>query len=266
MANDNERFVEKWSDNEFLDSLRKQADIASDHCFEQLRDELEENDFWDLFKELNRNDVIISETVPRPLSEFFHTTMQVPLVDKQPIDHERVRRGQRVFMTHALPAALVLLAKSLPEGYAAPSLSQVLSMTNNLTLQPYRRLLGVLQLVINVSAVGGFSPTGKAIITVPKVRLLHSGVRKVAREHLENYESQFGVPINIEDMLGTVMGFSYLVIVGLHQLKVELSEVEAEDYFYLWRIFAQMMGIHPEGQPDNSEYVPEKSDGGQSVL
>ena len=66
----------------------------------------------------------------------------MPLVNGQPIDGERLKRGQRVFMTHALPAALVLLVKSLPEGYAAPSLSKVLSVSGNLSQRPYRRLLG----------------------------------------------------------------------------------------------------------------------------
>ncbi|MCA9470488.1 MAG: DUF2236 domain-containing protein [Nitrospirales bacterium] len=257
MPTKNERLPGKWSDDQFLDGLRMLADRDADRCFEHLRDELKETDFFDLFKELNRNDSFLSENIPRPLSEFFHASMQVPLIDGEPIDHDRIRRGQQVFMTHAMPTALVLLAKSLPEGYAAPSLSRVLSLSNNLTHHPYRRLLGVLQMVINVSTVGGFTPSGKALITVPKIRLLHSGVRKVASEHLANYERQFGVPINLEDMLGTVMGFSYLVIVGLQRLQIGLSDGEAEDYFYLWRIFGQMMGIHPEGQPNNSEYIPQ---------
>jgi hypothetical protein len=57
-------------------------------------------------------------------------------------------------------------------------------------------------------------------------------------------------------MLATIMGFSTLVIDGLRRLGVGLSDEEAEDYYYVWRIFAQMMGIHPEGEPDSFDYVP----------
>ena len=246
----------KWSDDQFLDRLRQEGDEAADHCFAELREVLREEDFSQLFQMLNKNDVILPEGVQEPLKKFLISTMKMPLVNAQPIDAERLKRGQRIFMTHALTAALVLLVKSLPEGYAAPSLSKVLTVSSNLTQRPYRRLLGVLQMVINVSTVGGFEPWGKAIVTVPKIRLLHASVRKIVRERLEDYEGVYGVPVNLEDMLGTVMGFSYLVITGLRQLGIGLSDDQAEDFYYVWRIFAQMMGIHPVGQPNCSDYVP----------
>ena len=246
----------KWSDDRFLDGLRLLGDDAADQCFAELREVLKEEDFSQLFHILDRNNVSLPASIPEPLKAFLASTMKMPLVDSQSIDGERLKRGQRVFMTHALPAALVLLVKSLPEGYAAPSLSKVLTVSNNLTHRPYRRLLGVLQMVINVSAVGGFESSGKAIVTVPKIRLLHASVRNIVRKHLEEYERHYGVPVNLEDMLGTVMGFSYLVITGLKQLKIGLLDTQAEDLYYLWRVFAQMMGIHPEGQPNSSDYVP----------
>jgi hypothetical protein len=70
------------------------------------------------------------------------------------------------------------------------------------------------------------------------------------------YNEKFGVPVNHEDMLATIMGFSYLVIEGMKRLGLPLSEAEAEDYYYLWRVYAQMMGIHPAGRPDDDSYLP----------
>ena len=246
----------RWEDDQFLNGLRQQGDDEADECFIQLREELQEDDFSQLFQVFNTNTVAVSHDIPKALYLFLDSAMKMPLVDALPIDGERLKRGQRVFMTHALPAAMVLLLKSLPEGYAAPNLSKVLGLSENLSQRPYRRLLGVLQMVINVSSVGGFDSMGKARVTVPKIRLLHAAVRKIVREHLKEYVTQYGVPINLEDMLGTVMGFSYLVITGIQQLKIGLSDDQAEDLYYLWRVFAQMMGIHPKGQPDSSEYVP----------
>ncbi|WP_447970021.1 oxygenase MpaB family protein [Nitrospira sp. M1] len=256
MAINDDRGKSQWSDDQFLDSLRLQGDATADHCLAELHDVVKEEDFNNLFQRLNTNTAVLSNDIPEPLRAFLASTMNLPLLEAHPIDGERIKRGQRVFMTHALPSALVLLAKSLPEGYAAPNLSKVLSISNNLSHRPYRRILGVLQMLINVSAVGGFEPSGKALITVPKIRLLHAGVRKIVREHLPHYEERYGVPVNLEDKLGAVMGFSYLVISGLKQLRIGLSNEQAEDLYYLWRIFAQMMGIHPKGDPDSSEYVP----------
>lgn len=246
----------RWSNDEFLDGLRRRGDLLADECFSQLKQTLTQEDFSGLFKILNSNDASIPEDAPQPLRRFFGETTQLPTIDGAPVDAARVTRGESVFMSHAFPAAMVLLVKALPEGYAAPPLSNVLRLSDNLSKRPYRRLLGVLQMVVNVTSVGGFEPAGKAIITVPKMRLLHAGVRAIVRKHLPDYEKVHGVPVNLEDMLGTLMGFSYLVITGLKDLAIELTNEEAEDLYYLWRVFAQMMGIHPESDPGSSSYVP----------
>ena len=169
----------------------------------------------------------------------------------------RLERGEAAFMRHACCSALVLLANSLPAGYAAPNLAQVLVISGNLQKHPYRRLLGVLQMVVNVTARNGFAPDGKAVVTAAKLRLLHAGVRHIARQRLPKYDAQYGVPVNHEDMLATIMGFSLLVVRGLQELAVPLDDDEAEDYYYLWRMFALAMGIHPPGQPNSTEYLPE---------
>jgi hypothetical protein len=254
---DGEKFqAERWSNDNFLDGLRKRGDQRADECFSALKEILAREDFSDLFKMLSSNDVSLPDHIPQPLRDFLEDTHKLPSIKGKPIDFDRLARGQKVFMTHALPAALVLLAKSLPEGYAAPNLSKILILSDNLRERPYRRLLGVLQMVVNVSAVGGFEPDGKAVITIPKIRLLHAGVRHIVRQCLPGYESAYGVPVNLEDMLGTVMGFSYLVITGLQRLNIVLSDEAAEDFYYLWRVFAQMMGIHPAGEPNSSAFVP----------
>jgi len=88
----------------------------------------------------------------------------------------------------------VLLAKSPPSGYAAPSLALVLNLSGDLIRSPYRRLLGVLQMVVNVCASRGFEPGGRAVVTAQKLRLLHEGVRRIARRRLPDFEARYGVP------------------------------------------------------------------------
>jgi hypothetical protein len=112
-------------------------------------------------------------------------------------------------------------------------------------------------MVVNVTTRRGFEAGGAAIITAQKLRLLHAGVRSIVRQHLPEYEAEYGVPVNQEDMLATIMGFSYLVIVGLRQLRAGLSRAAEEDFYYLWRIYAQLMGISPA-------YVPESVNDAQA--
>ena len=57
-------------------------------------------------------------------------------------------------------------------------------------------------------------------------------------------------------MLGTVLGFSFLVIEGWRTMKVGLTRNQEEDFLYLWLTFARIMGIHPAGQPESRAHVP----------
>jgi hypothetical protein len=245
----------RWSDNAFLDRLRRQGDLEADDCFAQVS--ASGQSFGGLFEFLNSNSAIVPDFAPAPIRSYFAACQRVPTPDGVSADMNRLRRGEAAFMRHACCSALVLLANSLPAGYAAPNLAQVLVISGNLKNHPYRRLLGVLQMVVNVTARDGFAPDGKAVVTAAKLRLLHAGVRHIARQRLPDYDAQYGVPVNHEDMLATIMGFSLLVVRGLQELEVPLDDDEAEDYYYLWRMFALAMGIHPPGQPDNTEYLPE---------
>lgn len=241
--------MSKWSEDAFLDGLRAQGDVLADVHVAKLKTP---GDFQALFRSMNSNDAPLPPDAPPPLREFFEQTHGVP----PGLDKARLERGSKVFIDYALPAALALLVKSLPEGYAAPNLSRILTISGDLDRHPYRRLLGVLQMLVNVTSPRAFEPQGKAIVTAQKMRLLHAGMRQLVPKYRPDYSARFGVPVNLEDMLGTIMGFSYLVIEGLTELRVPLSPEQAEDYLYLWRTFAQLAGIHPPGQPESTEFLP----------
>lgn len=244
----------RFSDDTFLDELRRQVDSQADACVTRLFAEGGAATSAALFRHLTGNEDRLPDDAPPALVEFFTATRALP----KDVDLARVGRGEQAWMKHAFEAALVLLAKSLPEGYAAPSFGEVLSVSGDLKRHPYRRLLGVMQMVVNVSTPGGFGATGKAITTAQKMRLMHAAIRShvIARLSPPFDVARLGPPINLEDMLATLMGFSYLVIDGLRILRSGLRPDEEEDLYYLWRTFARVVGIHPAGRPDSDEYVP----------
>lgn len=242
----------KWSDDRFLDSLRQQGDPQADLAVRRLMEEREVRAVNEIFQTLRADDAPIPDDAPAPFREFVEATRALPSW----ADRERLARGGAVFLKHASSSAVVMLASSLPRGYAAPCLCRILSISRDLQTHPFQRLMGVIQLLVNVSSKGSFEPDGRAVVTAQKLRLLHAGVRTLVPRFRPGYEEQFGVPVNHEDMLATIMGFSYLVIEGLQRLGLPLSDAEAEDLYYLWRVYAQMMGIHPEGRPDDDSYIP----------
>lgn len=242
----------RWSDTSFLDALRSQGDPLADRTVAELIESDGVASVNRLFQHMRGNADPLPEEAAAPFAAYFTETRALP----EWVDLERVARGEAAYFQHALPVALILLAKSLPEGYSAPTLTRILHISGDLEHHPFRRLLGVLQMVVNVCSRGGFGDHGAAIVTAQKLRLLHAGVRHVADRVLPDYRAEFGAPVNHEDMLATIMGFSYLVIEGLQKLDVGLADDEAEDLYYVWRVFAQMMGIHPTEAPADASYVP----------
>ena len=178
-------------DDAFLDRLRSQGDLEADGCFDQIS--RSGQSFGGLFEFLNSNSAIVPDFAPAPIRSYFAACQRVPTPDGSPPDMKRLERGEAAFLRHACCSALVLLANSLPAGYAAPNLAQVLVISGNLKNHPYRRLLGVLQMVVNVTSRNGFAPDGKAVVTAAKLRLLHAGVRHIARQRLPDYDSRYGV-------------------------------------------------------------------------
>lgn len=245
--------IARWSDDRILDTLSAQQDPEADATVAELLADGGIAAVNHVFQEMTTDtDSFVLAELPAPARDFFERTAALP----PDIDLAKIRRGQEVFLRHAPTASIVLLASSLPRGYAAPCLTEILSISGDLEQHPYRRLLGVIQLLVNMSTPEAFEPGGLAVTTAQKLRLLHAGVRTLVPRYRPEYAARFGKPVDHADMLATLMAFSYLVIAGLDRLKVGLSEVERDEYYEVWRVFGVLMGIHPDGKPRDGSLVP----------
>jgi hypothetical protein len=242
----------RWSDDTFLDALRAQADPFADATVAELERDGGLPAVNRIFATLHADDRAIPADAPAPFRAFVAAT-RAPLPD---LDQERLDRGGAVFLRHSFSSAVVLLLASLPDGYSAPCLSRILTVSGDLGAHPYKRLMGVLQLLVDISQARAFQPYGAATVAAQKMRLMHAGVRRVVPRYRPDYVGCYGPLVNHEDMLATIMGFSWLVIDGLRTLGAGLRPHEEEDFYYLWHTFARMMGIHPEGRPEDASMVP----------
>ncbi len=259
----------RWSDPAWLDTLRMAGDGPADECARRLKAEgISTAAIRRTIEQMKSNDRRLPADAPAPLHDFFDQTYHFCDRCGAPelpdwVDRDRIIRGQRMFMESSLPAVLVMLCKSLPEGYAAPSMAKILNMSGDLRAVPFHRLMGTLQLLVNVTAPYSFERMGMAAISGQEMRLLHAGARtNVAPEVLgpEGYDAfyrRYGLPINQEDMAGTIIGFSLLVVNGLSTLGLGLEPEVAEDYYYLWRVFGHLMGVRAPGMPYESDSMPQ---------
>jgi hypothetical protein len=171
-------------------------------------------------------------------------------------DQRLMAAGEAFFSFHWPTIVTLLFCSSLPSAYAAWRGAQVLFLTTRLTERIQRRIFETAQFVLNVMSPGAMSARGEAIPAVQKVRLMHAAIRHLIK-HDPRWRSQWnmewGVPINQEDMAGTLMTFSTEVLVGMARFRIPISRAEEEAFLHAWKVIGAMMGIQPELLPTDPQ-------------
>eukprot|EP01065_Artemidia_motanka_P035825 TRINITY_DN43708_c0_g1_i1.p1 TRINITY_DN43708_c0_g1~~TRINITY_DN43708_c0_g1_i1.p1 ORF type:complete len:457 (+),score=148.79 TRINITY_DN43708_c0_g1_i1:64-1371(+) len=171
-------------------------------------------------------------------------------------DADGLRRGQELFRRHALCIGKILLHLGLVAGYGAYRINRVLASTRYLIGNEddtYRRLMETQRCVIDIMRPGGMEPwTGIGWCTIMRVRFLHAKVRLRLRKS-QNWDiDTWGVPINQEDLAGTLMAFSFNALMGLQAVVGHVSKRDSADYLMLWRHVGFLLGIQDEYNPCSS--------------
>ncbi len=149
----------------------------------------------------------------------------------------RLLRAQRFAQRHLLQITTCLFGAALPSAYAGAKGALVLARTRRLETDIDRRIHDTGRFVLDVLAEGAFEPQGSAFGAIARVRLLHAAIRQqLAPTHV-------GVPINQEELLGTALTFSVVVLDALERLGGAVEPAEAEDFLHLWRVTAALLGV-----------------------
>jgi len=197
------------------------------------------------------------------------------------VDWSAIQRGADVFITYLPAAAICLFYKSLVPGFGLPNIVAVLEETRYLAppaspTKVAERLIdtgGFVNTCVLPSEKGisadSLRPGNAGWDAALRVRALHAKVRrsilrkssgrnsaatvegkmkgsKREAEHKENRWNlkKFGVPINQEDMAGTLLAFSIIVLNSIEFLSGHpLTREEQLDYLALWRYVGWLLGI-----------------------
>jgi hypothetical protein len=62
----------------------------------------------------------------------------------------------------------------------------------------------------------------------------------------EKWDPEWGVPINQEDLAGTLMTFSIQILDGFKRFRIKVSEDEQKAYLHIWRVIGHLMGVRAE--------------------
>jgi hypothetical protein len=183
------------------------------------------------------------------------------------VDRARLGRGQQFFSDWALHQFTSLYLASLPNAYAAAKGVHVIWLTARLQSDAERRLNETAQFLMDISAQTSFDDGGAAIDRILHVRLMHAAIRwfvendpAVARPPAADPEplptrptwaTAWGRPVNQEDLAGTLLTFTSVVIDAFRRSGVEFTTAGAEDYLYLWRVVGHFLGVDPTLVPQD---------------
>jgi ER-bound oxygenase mpaB/B'/Rubber oxygenase, catalytic domain len=85
------------------------------------------------------------------------------------------------------------------------------------------------------------------------VRLLHAAVRAFITldpEASGRYDvAELGVPINQEDLIGTLLTFTVVVFEALERMGIAVDPADADAYLHTWCVVGHLLGIRPELLP-----------------
>jgi len=137
---------------------------------------------------------------------------------------------------------------SLPYCYLAKDGVQVLYLSKRLRTDASKRLQETDDFLLRMMLPNALqNVTSKQIIA--KIRLLHAANRYYVFKHANWDAENKGYPINQEDMAGTNLAFSYIVLRGLRKIKVPYSPEEAKAFLHLWNVIGFLLGVKEELLP-----------------
>lgn len=188
----------------------------------------------------------------KTLNDYFTASAQLP----DWADQNLIKKGEEFYARFGPEISMLLNVKSLPLCYACAHGARVLYDTGRLmdhggNLDPLaRRLMETAQMVVYTMMPGGLAPGGKGVVTVQKVRLIHASIRYYLKNPATNPQGwdteTLGEPINQEDMAGTLMSFSALILDGLKQMHLEVSDEEAAAYMHCWSVVGHLTGVEQD--------------------
>jgi hypothetical protein len=238
---------------EFLEKKRKLTDGLADDAVSKIMSMKDKGHINQLFGHIVNDSDHLPEDAPDVLKEYFKISSALP----EWADQDLIALGQQVYIRHGIWISLLLSYKSLPECYACAKGAEVLHRTARLNEQNgsmetfSRRIAETAQFVVLAMSPGGLSPRGKGFMAAQKVRLIHAVIRHYLRQ--QGWDSgRYDEPINQEDMAGTLMSFSALILLGMENLGIELEPVEKEAYIHCWRVVGHIVGLHDDMIPKNA--------------
>lgn len=226
-----------------LESFRQQSDSIADELIVDLYNELDSKSIWKLYQNLISDlDELNYDGLPSIFQTYFKENQNIP----NWVNKDLIKTAEQLFLDIGPLYSACLLCRALPIGYSSLKTVKVLTSTGYLSTDikqgTAKRLLETTQFIFNVMEEGTFLTDSRGIKHILKVRFLHALIRNHLLKH--NWDvGKYDIPINQEDMAGTILTFSVGAIMGLEQINVKLSIEEKNALVHYWAIIGDLIGV-----------------------
>jgi len=183
-----------------------------------------------------------AETQQLPAGDAVAAFLRTPRRPMARHDAGALASGQQVFERYASQIMMLLGGLSLPYCYAGSPGNKALYLSDKMRHLPGKRLADTSAFVLAVCRPGAFIASAEARVQVNKTRLVHAVARYFLRLQ-KQWNDGWGAPINQEDMAGTNLAFSYIVLCGLARIGVQLSTADREAFLFMWQHIGYELGI-----------------------
>ncbi len=242
--------------DDLLDQYRQQGDLPADAVITAVAERAGREGVSALMRWLADTGDFSTDQQPEPVQLFFAEYDHLP----DWADPARMQRGMAFFQKHAAQIGLVLGTYSLPYTYMGANGVQLLWLTERIKNDTARRLQETGEWVFAVNNAkswmassvsdgkgrGGVNAGQRTL----KIRLIHAASRWFGLQS-GRWNRAWGMPVNQEDMAGTNLAFSYIVLKGLRKLGVTATEREEEDYLHHVNVIGYLNGVAEDLMPHN---------------
>ncbi len=230
----------RWSNAE-LDAARQRTDLLADKVVSAIFAEGDLAAVNAMLGAMFKSDDPIPAGLPPQAHAYFEQTGVLP----EWADAKQIRIAQDLFARAGWEVAISLFCSSLPQAYAAAHGAQVLTQTGGMTKHVRQRIFETAQFVFDVLDEGGLEPNGRGMRSAQKIRLMHAAIRHLllTREKPQWDSAKLGLPINQEDLAGTLLTFSVITLDGMKKLGIPVSEEEGEAWIHFWNVIGSFLGV-----------------------
>lgn len=239
---------------EKLQPFRSIGDAEADELFERVYEEGKIDALNKCFRSLatnHHNDIkpILRDPVLiKDFEDYLEKLSHLP----EWADRNKMHQASDFFKMHSERIGLLLFVKSLPTCYTCSKGAKVLNITGRIEAHDgsfesmTRRLLETGQFIFDVCAKKAFEENGRGFQSIQKVRLMHASIRTLAIKTGHWDFKTYDLPVNQEDLAGTLLTFSTIILQGLEQSGLKISPCDKKAYMHLWKVVGSMMGVKDE--------------------